>query len=67
MYDVLIKMRGAYGASRSNNDQVKIIRELGDKIVIDITGRKTPQWVLTTRTALSLYMVIRVITKELFE
>lgn len=67
VYDVLIKMRGAYGASRSNNDQVKIIRELGDKIVIDITGRKTPQWVLTTRTALSLYMVIRVITKELFE
>lgn len=67
VYNVLIKMRGAYGASRSNNDMVKIIRDLGDQIVIDITGRKTPQWVLTTRTALSLFMVYRVITKAYFE
>jgi len=67
VYNVLIKMRGAYGASRSNNDMVKVIRELGDQIVIEITGRKTPQWVLTTRTALSLYMVLRVVSKDYFE
>lgn len=67
VYDVLIKMRGAYGASRSNNDMVKVIRDLGDQIVIDITGRKTPQWVLTTRTALSLFIVLRVVSKDYFE
>lgn len=67
VYNVLIKMRGAYGASRSNNDMVKTIRELGDQIVIEITGRKTPQWVLTTRTALSLFMVLRVVSKDYFE
>jgi len=67
VYNVLIKMRGAYGASRSNNDMVKVIRDLGDQIVIEITGRKTPQWVLTTRTALSLFMVLRVISKDYFE
>jgi len=66
VYKVLIKMRGAYGASRSKNDMVKIIRELGDQIVIDITGRKTPQWVLTTRTALSLFIVLRVLSKDFF-
>lgn len=67
VYNVLIKMRGAYGASRSNNDMVKVIRDLGDQIVIEITGRKTPQWVLTTRTALSLFMVLRVVSKDFFD
>ncbi|MDH1421388.1 hypothetical protein [Pseudomonas aeruginosa] len=67
VYNVLIKMRGAYGASRSRNDMVKTIRELGDQIVIAITGRKTPQWVLTTRTALCLFIVLRVLSKDYFE
>ncbi|MNM61430.1 hypothetical protein D3C81_727310 [compost metagenome] len=67
VYNVLIKMRGAYGASRSKNDMVKVIRELGDQIVMDITGRKTPQWVLTTRTALSLFICLRVLSKDFFE
>lgn len=67
VYNVLIKMRGAYGASRSNNDMVKTIRDLGDQIVVEITGRTTPQWVLGVRTAFSLFIVLRVISKDYFE
>lgn len=67
IYNVLTKMRGAYGSSRSTNDQVKLIRELGDQIVIDITGLSTPQWVLGVRTAFSLYIVLRVISKDYFQ
>lgn len=67
VYDVLTKMRGAYGAPRSKNDMVKVIRALGDKIVVEQTGVKTPQTVTCLRTALSLYFVLRILSKDYFE
>lgn len=67
VYDVLTKMRGAYGAPRSKNDTVKVIRSLGDEIVVEQTGVKTPQTVTVLRTALSLYFVLRILSKEYFE
>jgi hypothetical protein len=67
VYDVLTKMRGAYGAPRSKNDTVKVIRALGDEIVVEQTGVKTPQTVTVLRTALSLYFVLRILSKEYFD
>ena len=67
VYDVLIKMRGAYGAPRSKNDTVKVIRTLGDKIVSEQTGVKTPQTITCLRTALSLYFVLRILSKDYYE
>jgi len=67
VYEVLIKMRGAYGAPRSKNDTVKVIRQLGDEIVKEQTGIKTPQKVQLIRTALSLYFVLRILGKDAFE
>lgn len=67
VYDVLTKMRGAYGAPRSKNDTVKIIRSLGDQIVVETTGIKTPHTVTVLRTALSLYFVLRILSKEYFD
>lgn len=67
VYDVLTKMRGAYGAPRSKNDTVKVIRNVGDEIVKEQTGIKTPQKVQLIRTALSLYFVLRILSKDYFE
>lgn len=67
VYDVLTKMRGAYGAPRSKNDTVKVIRSLGDKIVVELTGIKTPQTVTILRTAMSLYFVLRILSKDYYE
>lgn len=67
VYDALIKMRGAYGAPRSKNDLVKVIRLLGDEIVKEQTGIKTPQVLQTLRTGLCLYIVLRLLSKDYFE
>jgi len=64
VYEVLVKMRGAYGAPRSKNDTVKVIRTLGDALVREQTGIKTPQKVQLIRTALSLYFVLRILGKD---
>ena len=67
VYDVLIKMRGAYGAPRSKNDTVQIIRTVGDDIVRDLTGIKTSQTITILRTALALYFVLRILSKDYYE
>lgn len=67
VYDVLTKMRGAYGAPRSKNDMVKDIRTLGDGLVKEITGIKTQQTVQLVRAAVCLYFVLRVLSKDYFE
>lgn len=67
LYDVLNKMRGAYGAPRSKNDTVKVIRNVGDELVKEQTGIKTPQKVQLIRTALSLFFVLRILSKDYFE
>ena len=67
VYDVLTKMRGAYGAPRSKNDTVKVIRTIGDDIIKEQTGVKTQQTVQLIRTALSLYIVLRILSKDYYE
>lgn len=67
VYDVLVKLRGAYGAPRSKNDMVKVIRSVGDQIVVEQTGVRTPQDIRVLRTALSLYFVLRILSKEHYD
>ena len=67
VYEVLTKMRGAYGAPRSKNDMVKDIRTIGDQLVKDISGIKTQQTVQLVRAALCLYIVLRVLSKDYYE
>lgn len=67
VYDVLIKMRGAYGAPLSKNDMIKVIRKDGDDLVKEITGIKTQQTVQLIRTGLCLYIVLRVLSKDFYD
>lgn len=67
VYDVLIKMRGAYGAPRSKNDTVHRLRVLGDEIVKEQTGIRTTQTVQIIRTGLALYFVLRILSKDFYE
>lgn len=67
VYDVLIKMRGAYGAPRSKNDLVKEVRVIGDDIIVDLTGIRTPQTITILRTAMSLYFVLRILSKDHYD
>ena len=67
VYDVLIKMRGAYGAPLSKNDMIKVIRKDGDEIIEEITGIKTQQTVQLIRTGLCLYIVLRVLSKDFYD
>lgn len=67
VYDVLIKMRGAYGAPLSKNDMIKVIRKDGDEIIKEITGIKTQQTVQLIRTGLCLYIVLRVLSKDFYD
>lgn len=66
VYDVLIKMRGAYAAPLSKNEQVLFIRKEGDKIVKEQTGIKTQQTVQLLRTGLCLYIVLRVLSRDYY-
>lgn len=67
VYDALVRLRGAYGAPKSKNDTVKEVRQLGEEIVKEITGAKTPIVVQSVRAGLSLYIVIRILSKDLYD
>ena len=65
--EVLNRLRGAYGAPKSKNDTVKDVRNWGEEIVKQLTGIKTPQTVQSLRAGLSLYIVIRILSKDLYD
>lgn len=67
VYEVLVRLRGAYGAPKSKNDTVKDVRNYGEEIVKQLTGIKTPQTVQSLRAGLSLYIVIRILSKDLYD
>lgn len=67
IYEVLVRLRGAYGAPKSNNDTVKEVRALGEEVVRKLTGIKTPLVVQSLRAGLSLYIVIRILSKDLYD
>lgn len=67
VYEVLVRLRGAYGAPKSKNDTVKDVRQIGEEIVRQLLGIKTPQVVQSLRAGLSLYIVIRILSKDLYD
>lgn len=67
VYEVLVRLRGAYGAPKSKNDTVKDVRAWGEEIVKIISGIKTPQAIQSLRAGLSLYIVIRILSKDLYD
>jgi hypothetical protein len=67
VYEVLVRLRGAYGAPKSKNDTVKDVRNFGEDIVKYLTGIKTPQTVQSLRAGLSLYIVLRILSKDYYE
>lgn len=67
MYSVLIKMRGAYNSPRSQNDSVKKLRKVGDDLIKEQTGIKTPSTITGLRTAFLLYVVLRVLSKDYYQ
>lgn len=67
VYEVLVRLRGAYGAPKSKNDTVKDVRLLGDEIVKELTGIKTPITIQSLRAGLSLYIVLRILSRDYYE
>lgn len=67
VYEVLVRLRGAYGAPKSKNDTVKDVRTLGEEIVREQTGIRTPQTVQSLRAGMSLYIVLRILSKDYYE
>ena len=67
LQNVLNKMRGAYNSPRSQNESVKRIRMIGDDLVKDVTGIKTPIKVTSLRTAFLLYVVLRTLSKDYYQ
>ena len=67
MYDVLVKMRGAYLSPRSQNESVRQLRIFGDDLVREQTGIKTPSTITGIRTAFLLYVVLRVLSKDYYQ
>ena len=65
--EVLVRLRGAYGAPKSNNNTVKVVRQEGEEVVRKLTGIKTPMAVQSLRAGLSLYIVIRILSKDLYD
>lgn len=62
--DVLNRMAGTYASPRNQNESVLKMRAMGDDIVQDLTGIRTRVTYSALRTALMLYIVLRVLTKD---
>lgn len=62
--DVISKMKGAYRSSRTTNESLLKMRELGDEIVVVATGIRTPATVATVRVGLFLYIILRALAMK---
>lgn len=67
IYQLILKMRGAYNAPRSVNESVMRIRILGDDMVRNQTGIKTPITVTSLRTAFLIYVVLRTLSRDYYQ
>lgn len=65
--NVLLKIRGAYTASKSTNPLLISIRKNGDDIIKDMTGIKTEIKITSLRTSLMIYIVLRTLTMEYYK
>ena len=59
-------MKGAYLSQRTQNQSVFLMRDVGDKLVKDLTGIRTKNKVTSLRTSLMLYIVLRTLTKDAY-
>lgn len=62
--DVISKMKGAYRSSRTSNESLLKMRDLGDEIVSMATGIRTPATVATVRVGLFLYIILRALSMK---
>lgn len=62
--EVINRMQGTYSSPRNQNATVLKVRSIGDDIVQDITGIKTRITYSSLRTALILYIILRVLAKD---
>lgn len=62
--EVINRMAGTYASPRNQNESVLRMRAMGDDIVQDLTGIRTRVTYSSLRTALMLYIVLRVLTKD---
>ena len=60
-------MRGAYTSSKSSNDLLLKLRDLGDNLVKQMTGIRTPIVVTSIRTSFMLYVVLRTLTMDTYK
>ena len=64
--DVVSKMKGAYRSSRTSNESLLKMREIGDEIVTIATGIRTPATVATVRVGLFLYIILRALSMKYY-
>lgn len=62
--DVVSKMKGAYRSSRTSNESLLKMRDIGDEIVSTATGIRTPATVATVRVGLFLYIILRALSMK---
>lgn len=62
--DMLIRLRGAYTASRSQDEYLLIMRETTERVIRPAVKTKTTSVVASVRTAVLLYIVLRTYTKR---
>jgi hypothetical protein len=62
--DVVSKMKGAYRSSRTSNESLLKMRELGDEIVSTATGIRTAATVASVRVGLFLYIILRALSMK---
>lgn len=62
--DVVSKMKGAYRSSRTSNESLLKMREIGDEIVSIATGIRTAATVATVRVGLFLYIILRALSMK---
>lgn len=64
--DVISKMKGAYRSSRTSNQSLLKMRDIGDEIVSMATGIRTPATVATVRVGLFLYIILRALSMKYY-
>jgi hypothetical protein len=62
--DVVSKMKGAYRSSRTSNESLLKMREIGDEIVSTATGIRTAATVASVRVGLFLYIILRALSMK---
>ena len=66
LVNLSIRLKGIYMSSKTNDAEIKRIRELSEKIVRKATTTKNNSLVISVRVALLLYIVIRAFTMHYY-